>query len=308
MREPVVQARGLVKRYGALTVVDDLSLDLFPQEILGLLGPNGAGKTTTISMICGLLKPDAGSISLFGEQQRPDRTRIGICPQETILWERLTCLEQLEFMGRMYGVPSAECRKRGARLLDDLGLSDKRDQQARRLSGGMKRRLSIALALVHEPEVIVLDEPEAGLDPQSRVLVRDYIRQLSATRAIILTTHNMDEADRLAQRIAIIDHGCLLALDTPAGLKTRHGGISVITVTIHDGLSEAQMAIRALPDVDSVIAADYQLQISTANVRAALPRIIAALDAGGSTWSELHIAEPTLEDVFIKLTGRRLRE
>ncbi|HUW95917.1 MAG TPA: ABC transporter ATP-binding protein, partial [Anaerolineae bacterium] len=223
MPNVVLQAEGITKRYGELVAVNNLSLDIYAGEVLGFLGPNGAGKTTSISMMCGLLKPDAGRVLVHGQPiaggAADVRTRVGICPQEIVLWSHLTCIEQLQFIGEMYGVDGREARRRGERLLEDLGLVEKRNQQARTLSGGLQRRLNLALALIHDPDIVALDEPEAGLDPQSRVAVRGYIKRLAQGKTVILTTHNMDEADRLADRVAIIDHGELLVLDTPRALK-----------------------------------------------------------------------------------------
>jgi ABC-2 type transport system ATP-binding protein len=176
----VLEAVSLTKRYGDLTAVADLSLAVEPGEVFGLLGPNGAGKTTCIQMLCGLLRPDTGQVLIHGRPVAggdPDvRVRVGVCPQNVVLWQNATCLEQLEFIGEMYDVPRREARRRGEALLEAMGLAEKRDKLAKTLSGGMQRRLNIAMALVHDPEILVLDEPEAGQDPQSRVLVREYIR------------------------------------------------------------------------------------------------------------------------------------
>jgi len=188
--ETVLKTEGLTKRYGALTAVRDLSLEVYEGEVFGFLGPNGAGKTTSINMMCGLLKADAGQVWVRGgprwgagdEGALQVRQRVGVCPQEIVLWERLTCLEQLQFMGQMYGLSGRRARANGQRLLGELDLAAKANKQARTLSGGMKRRLTLAMALVHEPELAVLDEPEAGLDPQSRVKVREYIQALARSR------------------------------------------------------------------------------------------------------------------------------
>ncbi len=227
MPSTVLQARNLTKRYGALTAVQGLSLEVYEGEVFGLLGPNGAGKTTSINMLCGLLKPDSGQVRIQNKivtnGDANVRARVGVCPQEIILWKTLTCLEQMQFIGEMYGIGARSARQRSEKLLTELDLSEKKDEQARTLSGGMQRRLNLAMALVHDPEILVLDEPEAGLDPQSRVLVREYIKSLARNKTIILTTHNMDEADRLADRVAIIDHGLLLTVDTPEALKHTVG-------------------------------------------------------------------------------------
>ena len=236
MTTTVLQTEHLTKRYGPLTAVDDLSLEVHEGEVFGFLGPNGAGKTTSISMMCGLLKPDAGRVLIHGQLVHggaPEvRARVGVCPQETVLWEKLTALEQLEFVGTLYGVTPRTARQRGGVLLETLGLSAKSNELAGKLSGGMKRRLNLALALIHDPQILVLDEPEAGLDPQSRVLVREFIRSLARKKTVILTTHNMDEAERLADRVAIIDHGRLLVVDTPDELKRTVGEGDVLEVNI----------------------------------------------------------------------------
>jgi ABC-2 type transport system ATP-binding protein len=266
---------------------------------------------------------------------------VGVCPQEVILWEKLTCLEQLEFIGELYGVPRRLSQQRGEELLDILGLTEKRNQLASKLSGGMQRRLNLALALIHDPEILVLDEPEAGLDPQSRVLVREYIRSLAGEKTIILTTHNMDEADRMADRIAILDHGQLLVLDTPEALKGSIGDGDVLELTIQ-GISsaEALSAIQAISThIKAVEIANSQgsqsllpgerttdpaagmdsarekgddrtelLSLRGPSIGEKLPALMKAVQQSGGQVGEVHLRPNTLEDVFISLTGRRLRE
>lgn len=224
--KPSLKVEGLTKRFGELRAVDGLDLEVRPGEVFGLLGPNGAGKTTTIGMVCGLVAADSGKVLLDGREVSGDplaRRSMGYCPQRLVVWDRLTCREQLEFSGQLYGLGRAEARASAGRLLSDLGLAEKAGKQARTLSGGMQRRLNIALALVHDPSLVVLDEPEAGLDPQSRALVRDYIRSLAERKTVIVTTHDMDEAERVSDRVAIMDQGRLLDLDSPAALKARFG-------------------------------------------------------------------------------------
>jgi len=228
----MIKIEGLKKRFGEFTAVDGLNFDIFRNEIFGLLGPNGAGKTTTISMICGLLPPSEGKITFDNHQGKDNKSILGYCPQDNIFYPKLTCLEQLQFMGQMYGLSSKTVKSRALELLNLLGLEDKTNIRANNLSGGMKRRLNICLALIHNPEVLILDEPEAGLDPQSRILVRDFIKAFGKEKSIVLTTHNMDEADRLADRIAIIDHGKLLLLDTPQNLKRTVGEGDILEFVI----------------------------------------------------------------------------
>jgi ABC-2 type transport system ATP-binding protein len=311
--EIVLQAENLTKRFGPLTAVQGLSLEVRQGEIFGFLGPNGAGKTTSINMLCGLLKPDEGQVRLYGKTLRGGqaRTQVGVCPQQAVLWERLTCLEQLQFIGQMYGLPGRLARQRGLQLLEELNLAEKRNQQARRLSGGMQRRLNLALALVHDPKIVILDEPEAGLDPQNRVRVREVIRSLAGRKTVILTTHNMDEAERLAERVAIIDHGRLLVLDTPQALKERMGQGDVLEIGLDGEAEDAARALSALRPFEGRIHISLvhgALTLRALNLVNLLPAIIEALNGSGIQPGEVRLRANTLEDVFIQLTGRKLRE
>ncbi|HEY3383640.1 MAG TPA: ABC transporter ATP-binding protein [Vicinamibacterales bacterium] len=310
--EIVLAVDGLVKRYGDLVAVEDLSFDVRAGEVFGFLGPNGAGKTTAISMICGLLAPDAGRVLVHGRLMTAGagtRSSIGVCPQDVVIWERLTCLEQLEFVGEMYAVPRAEARRRGRELLETLGLTEKAGALAATLSGGMKRRLNLALALVHDPDVVVLDEPEAGLDPQSRITVREFIRSLARRKTVVLTTHNMDEAERLADRVAIIDHGRLLVLDTPEGLKRRvgEGDLIEIGLAADDDPGRAEAALAGLT---SVAVVRVTANVATLRSRDALSHLgdaLNALRAAGVPVGDVRLRSASLEDVFVALTGRGLR-
>ncbi len=316
MNDIVLKTEGLTKRYGALTAVNNLSMEVRAGEIFGFLGPNGAGKTTSIHMICGLLKPDAGKVWLHGREVTSGdstwRQRVGVCPQNIILWERLTCLEQLIFIGEMYGLPAKTARRRGLHLLEEMGLAEKGNQQARQLSGGMQRRLNLIMALVHDPELVVLDEPEAGLDPQSRVKVREYIQSLARRKTVILTTHNMDEAERLADRVAIIDHGELLVLDTPEALKSKVGEGDVIEIDLPHSPQVDQEGLRstlaALDPAGQAEFTDHTLIWRALHAVSMLPAILEKLQAAGLVAGEVRMRANSLEDVFIQLTGRRLRE
>jgi len=314
MPEIVLQTEGLTKSYGTLKAVDDLNLEIYAGEVFGFLGPNGAGKTTSIHMMCGLLKPDAGRVLVHGlpiaSGDANIHARIGVCPQEIVLWERLTCIEQLQFMGEMYGMRGSEARKRGDRLLEEFDLVEKRNKQVRTLSGGLQRRLNLAMALVHDPDIIFLDEPEAGLDPQSRVKIREYILSLAGHKTIILTTHNMDEADRVAGRVAIIDHGKLLVLDTSEALKRSVGVGSVVEIQLMGDERSNNRACEVLAELNqgaSVEVVEGSLSVRARNVVALLPDIIDRVTEAGLAYGEVHVRENTLEDVFIHLTGRRLR-
>ena len=307
----ILQIRNLSKSYGELLAVQDLSLDILPGEVFGLLGPNGAGKTTTIKMISGLLKPDSGEVFFQGKSITDcdvnNLKRIGICPQENVLWKKLSPSEQLVFLGEMYGMKSSLLRHRCRMLLDSLGLIDSADKLAGTLSGGMQRRLNIALALIHDPEIVILDEPEAGLDPQSRISVREYIKSIAREKTIILTTHNMDEAERLADRVAIIDHGELLVLDTPDALKQTVGEGDVLEIAIHEQLEQVKPALSYLKERAQILILDDVLQIRALDLVNLLQNILAHLADKGIKTGDIRLRKNSLEDVFIQLTGRRLR-
>jgi ABC-2 type transport system ATP-binding protein len=311
MTEIVLQTRNLTKRFGSLIAVDNLSLEIYSGEIFGFLGPNGAGKTTSIQMMCGLMRPDSGDVLISGKPvlngDPAVRSRVGVCTQENILWEKLTCLEQLEFLGEAYGVQRKLVRQRGMELLEVLGLALKAYEMAGRLSGGMKRRLNLALALIHDPEIVVLDEPEAGLDPQSRVLVREYVRSLARQKTIILTTHNMDEAERLADRVAIIDHGKLLVVDTPDELKRTLGEGDVLELEVA-GESADQAYVLAREVFLEVTLNSHTLIIRGHGLIEKLSLLLDKFRVANISQSEVKLRSNTLEDVFIELTGRKLRE
>ena len=316
MTSIVLQTKNLTKRYGSLTAVKDLNLGIQQGEIFGLLGPNGAGKTTSINLMCGLLKPDAGHVYIHGKAVNGGdaeiRSRVGVCPQTTVLWGKLTPLEQLEFIGEMYGLGRKAARRRGQELLEIMGLTERKNHLASTLSGGMQRRLNIILALVHDPDILALDEPEAGLDPQSRVLVREYVREWARqhNRTVILTTHNMDEADRMAGRVAIIDHGELLVLNTPEALKRQVGEGDVLEIDL-DGAQGLPLergldfVVKLVPQTSLV---GRTLVIRAKGIVDLLTVITDTLREAGFQPGEIRLRENTLEDVFIALTGRRLRE
>ena len=314
MIEIVLQTTNLSKRFGNIEAVKNLSLEIHAGEIFGFLGPNGAGKTTSINMICGLMAPDSGEVLIHGKSIRGDggiTRRVGVCPQEIILWERLTCFEQLQFIGEMYGLPGKVARSRSEELLKEMNLEEKRNAQARTLSGGLQRRLNLIMALVHDPEIVILDEPEAGLDPQSRVRVRQYIQSLARRKTVILTTHNMDEADRVADRIAIIDHGELLRLGTPSELKRTIGEGDVVEIRLageQPQRESARTAVRGLDPQAEVRLEEDLLSVRMLDAVSRVPDLMESIRRAGARAGEMRIRENTLEDVFLQLTGRRLRE
>lgn len=304
----------LCKNYNGMKAVKNLSLDVYKGEILGFLGPNGAGKTTTINMICGLLKADAGEIIIDGlsikSNPKEARALIGMCPQNIVIWKDLTCIEQIEFMGTMYNIEAKEARNRGIELLAAMGLIEKKDKMGKALSGGMQRRLNIILALIHDPQIVILDEPEAGLDPQSRILVRNYIKNLAEHKTIILTSHNMDEVERLADRVAIVDKGELLTVNTPDMLKRHEEEGEVLEIKI-SGIGQENvegMKKLLLMKVDRVAFSEGVLSITSKNVIDNITGVINILSSKGVTIEDLRIRKRNLEDVFISLTGRELRE
>lgn len=304
----MIKVNNLQKKFGEFIAVHGLSFEVFKNEIFGLLGPNGAGKTTIISMICGLLPPTNGTITFENERDR--KSLIGYCPQENIFYPKLTCLEQLLFTGQMYGVSPKLLKTRANELLDLLGLNNKIHVRASNLSGGMKRRLNICLALIHNPEILILDEPEAGLDPQSRILVRDFIKAYGKEKTIILTTHNMDEADRLADRVAIIDYGELLLLDTPQNLKKTIGEGDILEIIIKNGNKNT---IKLFTEEIASFSKNVKISANSIfvkhlNVIDQISSIKNIAESTGLLISEIKLRENTLEDVFIHLTGRNLRQ
>jgi ABC-2 type transport system ATP-binding protein len=308
--QTAVHIQNLTKWYGDFKAVDDLSFTIHQNEIFGLLGPNGAGKTTTISMICGLLPISGGSIQFNNQNRKEAKSLIGYCPQENIFYPKLTCMEQIIFIGQLYDLPLKTIQSKAKELLEMMGLTDKTNVRASKLSGGMKRRLNICLALIHDPEILILDEPEAGLDPQSRILVRDFIKSIGKKKTVILTTHNMDEADRLADRVAIIDHGKLLMLDTPSNLKKSVGEGDILELVLENGNHDALN--RFVTEVSNlsmnVKTGDGSVLIKHPNMIENLSAIKQIAETTGLNIAEIKLRENTLEDVFISLTGRKLRQ
>ncbi|NQV41161.1 MAG: ABC transporter ATP-binding protein [Candidatus Marinimicrobia bacterium] len=309
----------LRKTFGDLVAVDDLSLTINKGEILGLLGPNGAGKTTIIRMLCALLESDGGEIQW--ESSATLSELVGFCPQENLYWPRLTCLEQLVFLGKMHGMSADSANNRAIELLKMLGLSGKSDVYASKLSGGMQRRLNIALALIHDPPVLILDEPEAGLDPQSRILVRDLIHSLAKQKTIIITTHNMDEAERLSDRVAIIDHGKLLQVGSVDSLKELLGSGDCLECRFETDLEfllieKSTEATQFIADVNHVLGqapettsvVQHQLIIRPFQHLEKLSNLTDLAKKHGLEIGDIQLRKTTLEDVFIHLTGRALRE
>jgi ABC-2 type transport system ATP-binding protein len=272
------------KQFGSTVALDGLSLEVRPGEIFGLLGPNGAGKSTTMSLLTGLHTPDAGTVSVLGGDPRDPalRSRIGLAPQSLALYENLSGRENLAFFARMFGLRGARLAQRVDAALEFVRLADRQHDRAGGYSGGMQRRLNLAAAIVHEPELILLDEPTAGVDPQSRNALFDNVLALKASgRTVVYTTHYMEEVERLCDRVAIVDHGRVLALDTVPGLLRAHAGLPILVIEREQG----------------------EQRIETADPLAELNRA-----AGAGPIRNFHVERPRLEQVFLHLTGRSLRD
>jgi len=303
---PAIACSGLVKRYGDVVAVDGLDLEVASGECFGLLGPNGAGKTTTVEILQGILDADAGTVRILGSSWRNDRRalrqRIGTQLQETRFPDRLTALETVRLFRSFY--------RRGMtpeQALHIVGLDEKQGAWVKNLSGGQQQRLAIAVALVSEPDLLFLDEPTAGLDPQARRQLWEVIHALrSEGRTVVLTTHYMDEAERLCDRVAVIDHGRVIALGTPRALIASLGAERVVEFAV-EGEAPAPEVLHALPGVREVHAEDGTLRLTVAQPHAVVPALLARIAEQGGRLSALATHNATLEDVFLHLTGRSLR-
>ena len=307
---PAIELIDLCKDFGRIRAVDHLSLTVRPGEIFGLLGPNGSGKTTTINMISGLTVPTSGDVRVLGydvrHQARQVRQILGSVPQETALYEELSAWANLDFHADLFGVPSGEKPERITRMLQLAQLLDRKDSRVSTFSGGMKRRLALARALLHDPQLVYLDEPTLGVDVQARRVIWDYVLLLrDQGKTVLITTNYLEEAQALCERIAIVDHGKLVALDTPDHLKQAYGG-SVVEIETA-GPSAAVDAIRALAGVREVHQEGNHLTITTDGVQGIVPRIINLVSQDGEL-RDLAVREPTLDEVFLRLTGTALRD
>jgi ABC-2 type transport system ATP-binding protein len=303
----VIRVRGLVKRYGELEAVKGIDLDVSDGEVFGFLGPNGAGKSTTISILCTLLKPTAGEVEVAGldVMRHPDavRHRLGLIFQDPSLDDQLTARENLEFHGFIYGLPARVRKERIGEVLAMVGLEDRAESQVRTFSGGMKRRLEIARGVMHHPDVLFLDEPTLGLDPQTRNHIWEYLLDLRRREGITLfmTTHYMDEAE-FCGRIAIIDQGTIVALGTPDELKAKVGG-DVITISADDPEALASEIDRAFGVATSFQGGNLRMEVADSSTF--MPRLVRELSAPVKS---LTLSRPSLDDVFIKLTGHAIRD
>lgn len=311
----IIVTEGLTKKFPPqITAVDGLDLGVHAGEIFGLLGPNGAGKSTTIGMLTTRVTPTSGRASVGGVDvvARPALAKqvIGVVPQTNTLDRAMTVFENLEFHGRYFGMNKADARRAAGAFLERVRLADRAAAPVMTLSGGMAQRLMVARAIMHRPQVLFLDEPTAGLDPQSRLALWEILREFHREgQTILITTHHMEEADQLCDRVAIMDHGRILALDTPAGLKRALGSASVVRISASGPLDALVDELRTtVPSARRTGISGGQMRMTVDDRTDILPRVLAAAALVGVTITDLSIEETTLETVFINLTGKDLRE
>lgn len=320
---PLLDVQHLAKRYGTRQAVADVSLQVAPGTLLGLLGPNGAGKSTTLSMVAGLTPVDSGRITIAGQDQAADpaaaRGHLGLVTQDLALVEALSARRNLLLFGALHGLHGAALAQRADAVLAQVGLADRANDRPETFSGGMKRRLHIACALVHDPALVLLDEPTAGVDPQSRLAIFGMLEALRAAgKALVYTTHHMEEVERLADQVVIIDHGRVVAEGTLAALRQRLPGRQRLDLALATPADDALLdAVRALPGVHqadarpeglAVVLDDTGAGAATADLAAPTAALLALLAARSVAVQHIASQRATLEDVFIDLTGRQLRD
>jgi len=307
------EVQGLVKSYGPLRAVDGVSFTVAKGELYGLLGPNGAGKTTIMSMLSGLLAPDEGrilfdSIDLAGEPLKV-KAQLGVVPQEPALYENLSARENLQFWGGLYGLSGAPLTQAVDRVLDLVGLRDRAKDPVKQYSGGMKRRINLALGLVHAPRAVLMDEPTVGIDPQARLHILEAVKQVAASgTTVIYTTHYLEEAEQLCDRIAIMDHGKILAEGTLDELKSRVGGRDIVTVRGSFDATVVLPRLDALTDVRVTSVEPGRLVLSVEGSGRGAVELLGRVLAEGLAIDGISIQPPSLNTLFLNLTGRELRD
>jgi len=308
----MISVQGLSKRFGELRAVDRISFEVARGELFGFLGPNGAGKTTTISMVSGLLRPDEGTVMLgeynLWESPRQAKRLLGLVPQEVALYEEFSAKENLFFWGGLYGAARSELKKNVDDILARVGLTDRAREPVSRYSGGMKRRLNLAIGLVHRPQVLLLDEPTVGIDPQARNAILDIIRDIARQGTTILfTTHHLEEAEKLCDRIAIMDHGQILQTGSVRELAKVVGDHDVVTLRGKFTAAQIQQCLEHEP-VTVLSSTDQMATLHLGGDQYGLAQLVERLSQAGIDLADLSVQKPTLESVFLKLTGRELRD
>jgi ABC-2 type transport system ATP-binding protein len=314
--DEVIRCEKLTKRYhdGNILAVDQLDMKVHHGEIFGLLGPNGAGKTTTVGMLTTLVVPTGGKAVVAGIDvvAHPALVKqvIGVVAQTNNLDRALTVWENLYYHGLFFGMKSRESREAADKLLVDFRLSERGKAEVMAISGGMAKRLQVARALMHKPSVLFLDEPTAGLDPQARLALWEILNKLHAEgQTILLTTHYMEEADAICDRLAIMDHGHILAVNTPKGLKESVGADSIVTISATGNLDAlAKLLQDKIEGATKALRVDGTIKLHIKGVTGVLPKVVSVAEQGGFNITDLSVAEPTLENVFINLTGKELRD
>mgnify|MGYP000642661830 FL=1 len=298
------------KKYGDITALRGVSITVNEGEVVSLLGPNGAGKTTLISIVVGILRPTKGKVLIYGRDPRDPEVRsiIGFCPQEPALNDNLTGRENMMFYARLYGIDGDEAKRRINELLEMVGLLDDADRLVGKYSGGMRRRLSLAITLIHDPKILVLDEPTLGMDPRMRRDVWNIVREAKRRgKSVLLATHYMEEADELSDRVYVIHEGKIIAEGSPEQLKKVYGPPSVIEIELYKTVSKIEEEIKSVVKSE-IIAKDKQIRVHSRAPDADVPKIVSCVYKAGGEIKSLRVTKPTLEDVFLRLTGRRLEE
>jgi ABC-2 type transport system ATP-binding protein len=311
--ETVLSCRGLRRAFGALQAVDGIGFDIAVGETYGLLGPNGAGKTTTISMIAGLLRPDEGEIVVAGRSMTPSavqaKAAVGLVPQDLAIYPELTARENLAFFARLYGLGPDERRGRIGEVLAVIGLEERADDRASGYSGGMKRRLNIGIGLLHRPQLLILDEPTVGVDPQSRNAILASVEALATEgMGVLYTTHYMEEAERLCDRIAIVDEGRIVVEGTRSELVATIASQDVVRLELAGDPHGARAALASLDGVDSVDVDGAAVVCLLPGAATALPSLLATVTTTGASVTGVEVRVPDLEDVFLHHTGKALRD